>query len=256
MGTGPDVFLLHPTPVNHAFWLPVAEQLADRYRLVLPDLRGHGQSSLGSGPVTVEKLARDLHAILLTEKTTRAAFIGCSIGTSVLYEYWRRFPQEVAALVLTCGKPQPDNDANRERRHAWMQEARGPGGLAKFFDAMANTLVGPTSARSHPKKRTSVRALMDAVALEAMQAVQQGLMLRPDSVPTLETITVPVCVIAGGEDQSSTPAEMHVIAEKVPDAEFHLLEDAGHFAPFEQPEVVAKIIGDFLDAHYGEKTQE
>jgi len=92
--------------------------------------------------------------------------------------------------------------------------------------------------------------MMDAFPLEAMLAVQRGLMQRPDSVPTLATIQVPVCALAGGEDPASTPAEMRVIAEQAPHAEFHLLEDAGHYAPFEQPHKVAALIGDFLDHRY------
>src|SRR5487761_1026447 len=81
LGTGPDVVLLHPTPVDHAFWLPVAEQLADRYRLTLIDLRGHGKSTAGVGVITMEKLAEDVHAVLQALKIQRAAFIGCSIGS-------------------------------------------------------------------------------------------------------------------------------------------------------------------------------
>ena len=90
----------------------------------------------------------------------------------------------------------------------------------KFFDLMADTLVGPTARQHHPEIRATARAMMNAVTLDAMLAVQQGLMSRPDSVPTLETIHVPVCAIAGGEDQSSTPEEMRVIAKQLPNAEF------------------------------------
>ena len=86
MGAGPDVVLLHPTPVHHAFWLPVAERLADRYRLTLIDLRGHGQSSAGTGTITMARLAEDVAAVLGAMGILRAAFVGCSIGTYTLYE--------------------------------------------------------------------------------------------------------------------------------------------------------------------------
>ncbi|MHB1935707.1 MAG: alpha/beta fold hydrolase [Acidobacteriaceae bacterium] len=250
MGNGPEVILLHPTPVHHAFWLPVAERLADRYRLTLVDLRGHGKSSAGMGAITMAKLADDVHIVLKALGTEKAAFVGCSIGSYTLYEYWRRFPLQMAALVLTCGKPLPDSAANREARRESNLAAQQPGGLAKFFDRMADTLIGPTAKQHHPEVRAAARAMMDAVSLEAMLAVQQGLMERSDSVPTLKTVHVPVCAIAAGEDQSSSPAEMRVIAEQVPDAEFHLVEDAGHYAPFEQPHKVAALIGDFLDRRY------
>ncbi|MHB8388630.1 MAG: alpha/beta fold hydrolase [Acidobacteriaceae bacterium] len=252
LGTGPDVILLHPTPVHHAFWLPVAELLADRYRLTLLDLRGHGKSSLGAGEAAIAMgmLADDTHAVLQALQIEHAAFVGCSIGSYTLYEYWRRFPQEMAALVITCGKPQPDTEANREKRRESMHAAQQPGGLQKFFDQTADTLVGPTAKRLHPDIRAAARAMIDGVSLEAMLAVQQGLMQRPDSVPTLKTIHVPICALAGGEDQGSTTAEMHIIAEQAPRAEFHLLQDAGHYAPLEQPQNVATLIADFLDREY------
>lgn len=250
LGEGPDVVLLHPTPVHHAFWLPVAHLLADRYRLILVDLRGHGQSTLGAGPITMEKLAGDVRAVLEAVSVTRAAFVGCSIGSYLLYEYWRRFPRQIGALVFACGKPQPDTQANRDRRHEWMHSAREPGGLAKFFDLMAEILVGPTAFKNDPSIRASARAMMDDVHLDAMLAIQQGLMQRPDSVPTLPSIHVPVLAIAGGEDQSSTPHEMQVIATHVQAAEFQLIADAGHYAPWEQPENVTARIGGFLDQHY------
>lgn len=250
MGSGPDVVLLHPTPVHHAFWRPVAQQLTDRYRLTLIDLRGHGQSSAGTGTITMATLAKDVHAILAASGIQRAAFVGCSIGTYTLYEYWRRFPQEMAALVCTCGKPQPDSAANRDTRRESMHAAQQVGGLKKFFDRMADTLIGPTARQQHPEVRTAARDMMDSVSLQTMLAVQQGLMERPDSVPTLHTISVPVCAIAAGEDQSSTPPEMRVIVDQAPDAEFHLVEDAGHYAPFEQPQTFASLIGEFLDQKY------
>ncbi len=250
LGSGPDVILLHPTPTHHAFWLPVAELLANRYRLTLIDLRGHGRSTLGSGPITMEKLAEDVHAALQVAGIERAAFVGCSIGGYLLYEYWRRFPAEVAALAPICGKPQPDTAANRQKRQEWMHSAQQPGGLEKFFDLMADTLVGPNARQRQPEIRAAARAMMEPLTLDAMLAVQQGLAARPDSVATLETIRVPVCAIAGGEDLSSTPAEMQVIAEMAPSAEFHLLADAGHYAPLEQPKTIAEILGDFLKRHY------
>ncbi len=250
LGAGPDVVLLHPTPVHHTFWLPVVTQLADRYRLTLVDLRGHGQSSAGTGTITMARLAEDVHAVLASSGIQRAAFVGCSIGTYTLYEYWRRYPEQMAALVCTCGKPQPDSAANRDTRRESMQAAQQPGGLGKFFDRMADTLIGPTARQHHPEVRAAARAMMDTVSLQAMLAVQQGLMERPDSVPMLPTIHVPICVVAAGEDQSSTPPEMRVIVDQAPDAEFHLVEDAGHYAPFEQPHKVASLIGEFLDRKY------
>lgn len=259
MGQGPDLVLLHPTPVHHAFWLPVAEQLADRYRLILPDLRGHGQSVVGTQPagqemsITMETMAEDVHAVLEELGVSRAAFAGCSIGGYVLYEYWRRFSEQMSALIPICGKPQADASANREKRRAAMRLAEEPGGLEKYFDQAADTLVGATTRRLHPEIRAAARAMMDRVSLSSLLAVQRGLMERPDSVPTLRTIHVPVSVIAAEEDLTSTPEEMRVVAKSVPGAEFHLLPGTGHYAPLEQPEAVAGMLDDFLSSNPSQK---
>jgi len=78
-------------------------------------------------------------------------------------------------------------------------------------------------------------------------AVQQGPSQRPDSVPTLSTITVPVLALAGGEDPGSSPEEMSVIRDLSPDCEWHVLPNAGHYAPHERPETVGRILREFFD---------
>jgi len=90
MGAGPPVVLLHPFPVNHEFWLPVANALAASYRLVMPDLRGHGASGAGEGPATMTKHADDLARVMDAAGVPRAPIIGVSIGGYVLFEFWRR----------------------------------------------------------------------------------------------------------------------------------------------------------------------
>src|ERR1700681_2492240 len=86
LGKGPPVVLLHPFPANHELWLPAAQALISRYRLILPDLRGHGDSGVGEGPATMEKHAADLSRILDALEVGRAAFVGVSIGGYVLFE--------------------------------------------------------------------------------------------------------------------------------------------------------------------------
>src|SRR5271155_6151853 len=85
LGEGRPVILLHPFPANHEFWLPVADSLSTRYRVILPDLRGHGDSGVGEGPATMEKHAADLVRVMDDAKIGRAALVGVSIGGYVLF---------------------------------------------------------------------------------------------------------------------------------------------------------------------------
>ncbi len=81
---------------------------------------------------------------------------------------------------------------------------------------------------------------------EAVVAVQAGLAARPDSRPTVATIDRPVMAIAGGEDPAVSPAEMEAFNAAPGGCRFHLLPDAGHFAAYEQPRKVAKLLADWL----------
>ncbi|MGC2639066.1 MAG: alpha/beta fold hydrolase [Acidobacteriaceae bacterium] len=257
-GKGPDVVLLHPTPVDHRFWKPVADRLASRYRVILPDLRGHGQSQAAPesppAPITVERLAADAARLLDHLGIGKAMLGGCSIGGYTLYEVWRTMPARVLGLAFCCSKPQADDDAARAKRVETIGKIRERG-TADFIESNLGTLIGPTARQRWPQKIGEAREMMQAVSAAAVIAVQQGLAARPDSVATARTICVPCCVIAGGEDPGSTPADMRLLAEQIRNggygAEYTEIPDAGHFAPFEQPDLVARILRRFFDSVSG-----
>lgn len=251
LGGGPPVILLHPTPVDHRFWLPVAEILAGKYRLVIPDLRGHGQSEPGEGPITVEALAADTGRLLDELQLSKAFLAGCSIGGYTLFEIWRTMPARVEGFVFSNSKPQADTEAQRAKRAETIAKIEQRG-TAEFIENNLQTLIGSAARRRWPERVAEAREMMQAVPAENIIAVQQGLALRPDSVVTARTMRVPCCVIAGGEDPGSTPADMKLLAEQIRNsgygAEYNEIPDAGHFAPFEQPELVGRILRRFFDS--------
>src|SRR5271169_5491956 len=115
-GDGPSVVLLHPFPSNHEFWSPVSPALESRYRLVLPDLRGHGASEVGQGPAFMGKHATDIARIMDAAGIGKAAFIVCSIGGYIVFEFLRRNRARVSALALCNTRPQPDTTEARANR--------------------------------------------------------------------------------------------------------------------------------------------
>ena len=251
VGKGPAVVLLHPTPCDHRFWLGVVDQLAGKYQLILPDLRGHGQSQAGNGPITIEKLAADVERLLDALQINRALFAGCSLGGYTLYELWREVPIRISALAFCCSKPQADTEVNRAKREEWIAKICERG-TREFIDSMLESLIGPTARQRAPERIAEAREMMQTVRPEAAIAIQQGLAARPDSVASARGIHVPCFVLAGGEDASSTPADMKLLAESIRSggygAEFTLLRDAGHYAPWEQPQMVGRLLRRFFDS--------
>jgi pimeloyl-ACP methyl ester carboxylesterase len=255
-GSGLPVVFLHPTPLDSEYWRPLLDDLAGM-RALVPDLRGHGRSELGtnlpvggfarvpSAPLlTMEQLAADVVALLDHLEIPDAVFAGCSIGGYVLLELWRRIPQRMQALAFVCSKAQADAEANREKRAANIAQIQAQG-TAGLFDGIAQSLVGATARARRPAIGSELRARM-TLTDQAAIAVQAGLAARPDSVPTVATIDVPVLAIAGGEDPAVTAAEMEAFQAAPGGCEFHLLPDAGHFAAYEQPEKVAALLAEWL----------
>jgi len=255
-GKGTPVVFLHPTPLDGEYWRPMIEDLAG-VRSIVPDLRGHGRSQLGDGlpvggfarvpdaPVlSMAQLASDVLRLLDTLEVPQAVFAGCSIGGYVLLELWRMAPERITGLVFVCSKPQPDAEANLVKRAENIAQVRAQGTQA-FFDSAARTLIGPTARDRRPAIVTGLRARMTLNA-QAAVAVQAGLAARPDSVPTVATIGVPVLAIAGGEDSAVSPADMEAFNAAPGGCEFHLLPDAGHFAAYEQPRKVAALMAEWL----------
>ena len=253
-GEGPAIVLLHPTPCDHRFWLGVAESLTGKYRVIIPDLRGHGQSGAGEGPITVQRLSADVLRLLDELDIQRALFAGCSVGGYTLYEIWRCAPARVQALAFCCSKPQADTEAGRLQREDSIAKLRERGS-AEFIDAQLAKLIGPTAQQRHPERIAEARAMMEMTTPASLIAIQQGLAARPDSVETARGIRVPSFVLAGGEDPASTPADMKLLAETIRNggygAEYHEVRDAGHFAPWEQPQMVGRLLRRFFDSVVG-----
>ncbi len=255
-GAGIPVVFLHPTPLDHFYWLPMVGEFGG-VRAILADLRGHGASGLGANlpvggfsrvpdaPVlTMAQLAEDAIALLDHLKIQEAIFAGCSIGGYALLELWRRAPERVLGLAIVCAKPQPDAEANLGKRAETIAQARR-GETEAIFDGNAQTLIGATARKRRPEIVSELRARM-TLTPDAVVAVQAGLATRPNSVPAIAAIEVPLLAIAGGEDPGITSAEMQAYQEAPGGCEFHLLPDAGHFAAYEQPQKVAALLAEWL----------
>lgn len=261
-GAGLPVVFLHPTPLDHDYWSPLLEELGRRQdvpqvRAIVPDLRGHGSSELG-GPLpagafervpdapvlSMGQLASDVLVLLDTLGIVDAVFVGCSIGGYVMLELWRRAPQRMRGLVFVCSKPQADAEPGLIKRAGNIAIAR-ESGVSTLFDNMVKLLVGESSKRVRPGILAECRERM-TLTPEAFIAVQAGLAARPDSIPTVATIEGPVLAIAGAEDTAVAPADMEAFRTAYAGCEFHVIQDAGHFAAYEQPEQVADLLGPWL----------
>src|SRR5260370_1118198 len=176
-----------------------AAGLSTRYRAVLRDLRGHGDSGRGEGQATMEKHAADIARLMDDADVGRAPLIGVSIGGYALFEFWRRHRGRVAALGL-CNTKAPADSA--EARSGRLQAANDvlERGTEAFFEGMIPRLLGKTTRETRPDLVEGALRMMRKMSPEDVAQVQRGMAERPDSVDTLQTINVPTLLMTGDED--------------------------------------------------------
>ncbi len=244
-GSGPDVVLLHPFPLNHNFWKSVANQLSTRYRVIAPDLRAHGDSELGEGPATMAKMADDLAKLCREERITKAFFVGVSIGGYVLFEFWRRYRDQVAALVIANTRATAETPEGRANRLALADKVLREG-TAPFVEEMLPKLISPFTITSRPDIVDAARRMMQKMLPRDIAGVQQGMADRADSVATLKTMNVPTLVITGADD-SVPQKEAELMRQHISGSRLAVIPRAGHYAALEQPEEFARLLRRFFD---------
>ena len=245
-GDGPPVVLLHPFPAHHEFWLPVIPALLSRYRLILPDLRGHGESEIGQGPALMGKHAADIARIMDACDVGKAAFIVCSIGGYILFEFLRRYRGRVSALALCDTRPQPDTTEARANRLKNADLILGQG-TEQFLQSMIPKLLGTTTVSSRPDLVEGALRMMRKMSPEDISLVLRGMAERPDSTPDLKHINLPTLIVIGEEDTLSTAADGELMRQNIPGSRLKMIPKAGHYAPWERPEAVGPLLRQFLD---------
>jgi len=244
-GSGPDILLIHPFPAHHGVWSPVAEMLSTRYRVILMDVRGLGDSTPAEGPATMERHAEDIRRLLDELKITKTVFAGNSIGGYIFFEFWRRHRERISSVVLIDTKASADSDEARKTRLAAAEDVVKRG-TEPFIDAQLPKLLGDSTHRNRPDKVAEAKRMMMKASAAGIAAVQQGMASRPDSNATLASIDVPTLVLCGEEDGLTPTLEMEMMHRSIRGSVFRRIAKAGHYSPFEQPEEVHRLLREFL----------
>lgn len=246
-GSGEAVLLLHAFPLSGAMWRPQVTALRERYRVIVPDLRGFGGTDAPPGAYSMDQHADDAAALLEYLGVARAAVVGLSMGGYIAFAFWRRHRDKVAALVLAdtrAGADSAEGKAGREANARLAEEE----GAAAIADKLIPGLVAPDAPQA---VRDELRALVLANSPEGIAGALRGMAARPDSTPDLAGIGVPTLVIVGAEDGLTPPAEAERIHAEVAGSALVQLDGAGHLSSLERPEAFNDAVRAFLDSALG-----
>ncbi len=241
---GMPLLLIHGFPLDSEMWQAQLSANLPGMRLIVPDLRGFGQSTAVDGPGSIDTYAGDMIALLDHVGIKRAAVVGLSMGGYVAFALWRKDPDRVRALVLLDTRAEADSAEAKTNRNKMMEIARRDGA-----EAIADELMPKLLSPANLKRREIVDPLRQIIVRQSVEAIVAALHAmrdRSDSSGILNAIGVPAMVLVGEEDQMTPPSVARTIVEGMVNASMLVVPRAGHMSNIENPDSVNDAVVDFL----------
>ena len=238
----PVVVLSHSLGADLSMWDPQVPALAERFRVVRYDTRGHGRSRVPAGDATIDDLADDVIALLDRLGVGAAHVVGLSIGGMTGLRLAVRDPQRVASLATLCSSAYTGNEqAWRDRAHTARTE--GTGALA---ETVASRWLTSGYAAEHPDLVARLQAMIAGADDEGYAGCCAAIAAM-DQRADLGRVTAPTLVVSGAEDPALPPEQQQVLADGIPGARLVTVSPAAHIANIEQPAQVTSALLEHLD---------
>jgi 3-oxoadipate enol-lactonase len=245
LGSGPSVVLLHGYPFNRTMWRDQLDDLKRHHRVIIPDLRGHGESAVTDAPATMQNMAGDVASLLETLNISRATVAGLSMGGYVALAFYRLFPLRVRSLVLVDTRAQSDTEEAKQNREQQAEKALREG-MDAIADALLPKLLTTDTVAKRPGVVKRLREMMLKTDPKGAAAALRGMAQRKDQTSFLSRIIAPALIIVGSEDAITPVADAELMHREIGGSRLQILEGAGHVSNMEQPEEFNRALVKFL----------
>jgi 3-oxoadipate enol-lactonase len=241
----PPIVLLHGFAMNRCIWADLAaSQLGDQ-QVILPDLRGHGESDAPEGPYSMSLMAADLAYLMDDLGIEQAIVCGHSMGGYVALAYAKHYPQRLAGLGLITTNAQADPEDKRTGRFALIEQVRKQGSVA-----VAESLAPRLS--NDPSVVDQAQQMISAADPQGLIGSLAGMAERLDQTDLLPQLSVPALVVAAEADQITDFAAAKAMADALPQGRFLGIQGVGHLPMTEAP----AVLGDGLRSLLGRVIQQ
>ena len=244
-GAGRPVVLIHGYPFNRSLWNEQVAELSNNYRLIVPDLRGLGETDASEGTATMNRMAQDIAQLLDHLEIPRAVIGGLSMGGYVALAFYKQFPSRVSALILADTRAQTDTEEAKQTRAQQAEKALSEG-MAGIADAMLPKLLTPETVSKHPEVVKRVRDMMLKTKPEGAASALWGMAEREDQTELLPKITVQTLIIVGAEDAITPVADSEKMHNAIASSCLVVIENAGHVSNLERTGPFNEALVDFL----------
>ena len=245
LGQGPAILLLHGLGADHTIWGPTLTDLAKGFRVIAPDLRGHGRSPAPAGSkLTFSEHEADLGHLLASLGVDRVHVVGFSAGALLALGFTLDHPERVASLVSIAGAVNVDNHT-RAIMDRWVETYQKEG-----FDAyvlrLAKDLYYPDWMEAHLDFIDRIRTQVAEQELASLTRWRESIR-QFDVRGRVGKIRTPTLIVHGMDDQVMDVAHARVLRQSIPGAQLRLLAQTGHMVPIERPEETSKAVRDWVE---------
>jgi pimeloyl-ACP methyl ester carboxylesterase len=246
IGTGDVVLLIHGQPFNRTMWRYQIDALSYGYRLIVPDLRGYGESGITDRIVLLDEVALDLAHLMAALNIGKAHIVGLSMGGQIAFELYRFVPGMFLSMTLA------DTDARAEtesgyRNRIELSAAILRDGMEKFTEKRLSHFMCRTTFAQKPAIVAHVRQMMMTTSPEGSAAVQRGRAERLDYTYLMASIRFPVLLVVGDQDEFTPEESARYMEERIAGSELMVLKDCGHISNMEQAEEFNTALVRFLN---------
>jgi pimeloyl-[acyl-carrier protein] methyl ester esterase len=263
-GSGPVLLLVHGWAIHSAFFAPQLQQLSGRFRIVAPDLAGHGRVRQAPGPFTITRLADDLAALIAERQLSDIVAVGWSMGAMILWDLLlrhggERFSGLVVEDMSPCILNRPGWNLGLSGGYDEETDARTQAAMRRDWPGYVTQFAPRICARGLGTER---RAIVDWAA-EEMQAngpetmaALWASMAAQDFRETLRRIETPSLILHGRLSQLYPPETAQFVTARMADARRIEFAHAGHAPHLEEPARFNQIVEDFAAQIGGTKKRQ
>ena len=240
-GQGVPLVFLHGFPFDHSIWEPLLPLLKDRARLVLPDLRGYGNSPDGQVNHSMRLMAEDVLLLLDHLDLDKVILVGHSMGGYVALSFAHAYPHRLAGLALVASQATPDLPEKRQSRLVQARDLKRKG--IKLLSGSMPAALTPV-----PEVQGVVKSIIEKVAVTSAIHSLKGMAERQDANPWLAGIKVPALVVAGVNDKIIPLEKSRTMARMLCKGWIVEIKGAAHLPMMEKPAETADAIRQLINA--------
>jgi len=246
-GKGNPLLLVHGWGGDHTVWNEVASLMENDFELILPDLRGFGESSVTESRYSMADMAADLSGLLDQLGFGKIAIAGHSMGNYVSLAFVRAYPERVLGLGIISSQAQADPIERKQGLYKSAEEIMNVG-VKPMLESLSPLMASDVRVQAH------IRHLIERQPPAGLAGAMKAMADREDSTSILPSLPFPVVLLHGQADEFMPIRRAQEIKEAIPHATLAELPGIGHYPILEDPQGTVNALKNIMKSSADKST--